>query len=169
MQSSQAGQLVKAFRNFRCYAHQSRSALWGSLLLAYQIHQNVSLAETAVERFVELKADDSGVYVLLSNKSVDAGMWEDALKAHRLMEDTELKKEAGRKLIKDAYVCYRIDLLHVHRMLGRENPENKILSMDTGKQTILGAQAKIHDCDQTSTTLLTDWLGLGSILLEAEG
>lgn len=44
-------------------------------------------------------------------------------------------------------------------MLGRENPENKILSMDTGKQTILGAQAKIHDCDQTSTTLITDWLG----------
>nr|TKR91031.1 hypothetical protein D5086_0000227490 [Populus alba] len=97
--SCQAGQLVKAFRNFRCYAHQSRSALWGSLLLAYQIHQNVSLAETAVERFVELKADDSGVYVLLSNKSVDAGMWEDALKAHRLMEDTELKKEAGRSII----------------------------------------------------------------------
>jgi len=52
-------------------------------------------------------------------------------------------------------------------MLERENPENIILSMDTGKQTILGAQAKIHDCDQTSTTLLTDWLG--SILLEAEG
>jgi hypothetical protein len=114
---------------------KARSTLWGSLLLACQIHQNVSLAETAVERFVELEADDSGVYVLLSNIYADAGMWEDALKARRLMEDRELKKEAGSsiievdcdihefvngekspvqvrttfchsELIKDAYVCY---------------------------------------------------------------
>ncbi|KAJ6917331.1 hypothetical protein NC652_019638 [Populus alba x Populus x berolinensis] len=195
MQSSQAGQLVTPLGTSDAMPIKAGSALWGSLLLAYQIHQNVSLAETAVERFVELEADDSGVYVLLSNKSVDAGMWEDALKAHRLMEDTELKKEAGRSIIevdcdihefvngekslvqvKELHFVIQslskmhiIDLLHVHRMLGRENPENKILSMDTGKQTILGAQAKIHDCDQTSTTLLTDWLGLGSILLEAEG
>ncbi|KAJ6991287.1 hypothetical protein NC653_019475 [Populus alba x Populus x berolinensis] len=82
---------------------KASSTLWGSLLLACQIHQNVSLAETAVERFVELKADDSGVYVVLSNTYVDAGMWEDALKARRLMEDTELKKEAGRSIIEDAW------------------------------------------------------------------
>ncbi|KAH8502492.1 hypothetical protein H0E87_013972 [Populus deltoides] len=78
---------------------KASSTLWGSLLLACQIHQNVSLAETAVERFVELEADDSGVYVLLSNIYADAGMWEDALKARRLMEDRELKKEAGSSII----------------------------------------------------------------------
>ncbi|KAJ6908472.1 hypothetical protein NC651_018779 [Populus alba x Populus x berolinensis] len=85
--SCQAGQLVTALGTSDAMPIKASSTLWGSLLLACQIHQNVSLGETAVERFEELKADDSGAYVLLSNKYVDAAMWEDALKAHRLMEN----------------------------------------------------------------------------------
>lgn len=64
---SQAGQLDKALGTLDAMPIKVSSTLWGSLLLACQIHQNVSLAETAVERFVELEADDSGVCVLLSN------------------------------------------------------------------------------------------------------
>ena len=96
---SQAGQLVTPLGTSDAMPIKAGSTLWGSLLLACQIHQIVSLAETAVERFVELEADDSGVNVFLSNTYVDAGMWEDALKAHRLMENRDLKKEAGRSII----------------------------------------------------------------------
>ncbi|KAL9377621.1 hypothetical protein Peur_028956 [Populus x canadensis] len=97
---SQAGQQDKALETLDAMPIKASSTLWGSLLLACQIHQNVSLAETAVERFVELKADDSGVYVLLSNIYADAGMGEDALKARRLMkDDRELKEEAGSSII----------------------------------------------------------------------
>lgn len=48
---------------------------------------------------MELKADDCGVYVLLSNIYSDAGMWEDALRVRKLIKDRKLKKEAGRSII----------------------------------------------------------------------
>lgn len=51
---SQAGQLDKALGTSDAMPIKASSTL-GSLLLACQIHQNVSLAETAVERFVELE------------------------------------------------------------------------------------------------------------------
>ncbi|CAL9754164.1 unnamed protein product [Musa acuminata subsp. burmannicoides] len=43
------------------------AVLWGSLLGACLIHGNAKLGEYMVDRLVELRPDDGGVFVLLSN------------------------------------------------------------------------------------------------------
>lgn len=48
---------------------------------------------------MELKADDCGVYVLLSNIYADAGMWEHALRIRKMMRKRKIKKETGRSVI----------------------------------------------------------------------
>ncbi|KAL5793979.1 hypothetical protein ACOSP7_002573 [Xanthoceras sorbifolium] len=87
--------------HYNCLSMPMRpnSALWGTLLLACRTHRNVALAEFVVERLVELKADNSGVYVLLSNIYADVGMWEKALQIRNLIRDRKMKKETGSSVI----------------------------------------------------------------------
>ncbi|KAJ4980647.1 hypothetical protein NE237_031484 [Protea cynaroides] len=94
-----AGQLDEAKNWIQSMPMKPNSALWGSLLAACKTHQNVLLAEVSVGRLVELKADDCGVYVILSNIYAEEGMWEDVLKVRKLMSDRGIKKEAGRSVI----------------------------------------------------------------------
>ncbi|KAA8526469.1 hypothetical protein F0562_008328 [Nyssa sinensis] len=94
-----AGRLDQALTVIESMSMQPNSALWGSLLLACRYHKNVALAEVVVKRLVELKADDSGVYVLMSNIYTDSEMWEGTLRIRRLMKERNVKKETGRSVI----------------------------------------------------------------------
>lgn len=96
---SRAGDLEQALNIVESMPMKPSSALWGTLLLACRNHQNVALAEVVVERLVELKADNCGVYVLLSNIYADAGMWEDARCIRKVMRERKMKKETGRSVI----------------------------------------------------------------------
>lgn len=94
-----AGQLDQIQNIIQSMPMKPNAALWGSLLLACRIHQNVTLAEIVVERLAELKADDSGVYVLMSNIYADVGMWEGMLRIRKLMKERKMKKDIGRSVI----------------------------------------------------------------------
>ncbi|KAJ4851263.1 hypothetical protein Tsubulata_019952 [Turnera subulata] len=94
-----AGVLDQALEILDTMPMKPSLTLWGSLLLACRIHKNVALAQVVVDRLVELKADDSGVYILLSNICADAGRWEDAIKAREQMKNRKVKKEAGKSVI----------------------------------------------------------------------
>lgn len=94
-----AGELDQAQSIIQSMPLKPNAALWGSLLLACRIHQNVNLAEIVVEKLAELKADDSGVYILMSNIYADAGMWEEMLKVRKQMKERRMKKEPGRSVI----------------------------------------------------------------------
>lgn len=94
-----AGKLEKAKMVIESMAMRPNSDLWGSLLLACRTHRNVGLAQIAVERLVELQADDSGVYVLLSNIYAEAGMWEGVGRIRGLMRERKMKKETGKSVI----------------------------------------------------------------------
>ncbi|KAK1568518.1 hypothetical protein Q3G72_025395 [Acer saccharum] len=59
-------------------------------------------AQFVLERLVELKADNSGVYVLLSNIYADVGMWNDALRIRKLIKDRNMKKETGSSAIEES-------------------------------------------------------------------
>ncbi|KAH9793002.1 hypothetical protein KPL71_004379 [Citrus sinensis] len=96
---SRAGELEQALNIVESMPMKPNLALWGTLLLACRNHQNVTLAEVVVEGLVELKADDCGVYVLLSNIYADAGMWEHALRIQKMMRKRKIKKETGRSVI----------------------------------------------------------------------
>ncbi|XP_010267818.1 PREDICTED: pentatricopeptide repeat-containing protein At3g29230-like [Nelumbo nucifera] len=77
----------------------SSASLWGSILAACRIHRRVALAEVSLQRLVELKADDCGAYVLMSNIYAEEGMWKDVWRIRKLVTDRGMKKERGSSVI----------------------------------------------------------------------
>lgn len=75
------------------------AALWGSLLLACRTYRDIMLAEVAVKKLVELKADDCGTYVLLSNIYADMGLQEESLRVWKLMKNRSMDKETGKSSV----------------------------------------------------------------------
>ncbi|XAR55420.1 hypothetical protein NMG60_11035487 [Bertholletia excelsa] len=93
-----AGQLEQAIKVMESMSMEPNSALWGSLLLACRTYKNVALAEVALQKLVELHADDCDVYVLMSNIYANAGMWEHAARMRKLMKNQNMK-DTGRSII----------------------------------------------------------------------
>ncbi|XP_072998212.1 pentatricopeptide repeat-containing protein At5g48910-like [Typha latifolia] len=73
--------------------------LWGSLLGACWIHGNAEIGEYVIHRLAELKPDDGGVYVLLSNIYAMTGRWDDARRTRVLMKSKGLEKSPGHSSI----------------------------------------------------------------------
>lgn len=94
-----AGRLHEARHVIETMPMKSTSALWGSLLAACRTHRCIDLAEVSVEQLKILGADDSGVYVLLSNIYAEEGMWDDVWRIRKLMSARGMKKEVGRSVI----------------------------------------------------------------------
>uniref|UniRef100_A0ACD5WJZ4 Uncharacterized protein n=2 Tax=Avena sativa TaxID=4498 RepID=A0ACD5WJZ4_AVESA len=94
-----AGHLDQARHTIETMPMEPTPELWGSLLAACRSHRCVELAELSVERLASLGADDSGVYVLMSNIYADEGMWEGVLRIRRLMSAEGMKKDTGRSVI----------------------------------------------------------------------
>ncbi|KAG0540696.1 hypothetical protein BDA96_03G431300 [Sorghum bicolor] len=94
-----AGRLDQARHAIETMPMEPTPELWGSLLAACRSHSCVELAELSVERLANLGADDSGVYVLLSNIYADEGMWGDVLRIRKLMSDEGMRKDIGRSVI----------------------------------------------------------------------
>lgn len=94
-----AGRLEHARHAIETMPMDATPELWGSLLAACRSHKCVELAEVAVESLADLGADDSGVYVLLSNIYADEGMWDDVLKIRKFMSAEGMKKDIGRSVI----------------------------------------------------------------------
>lgn len=69
--------------------------LWGSLLGSCRVHCNVKLAETVAEHLLELKPDNAGYYVLLSNIYATEGRWADVERVRTLMKARGLQKQPG--------------------------------------------------------------------------
>jgi pentatricopeptide repeat protein len=94
-----AGRLDQARHTIETMPVEPTPELWGSLLAACRSHRCVELAELSVERLADLGADDSGVYVLLSNIYADEGMWGDVMRIRKWMSDEGMKKDTGRSVI----------------------------------------------------------------------
>jgi pentatricopeptide repeat protein len=94
-----AGRLDQARHAIETMPMEPTPELWGSLLAACRSHSCVELAELSVEHLANLGADDSGVYVLLSNIYADEGMWGDVLRIRKLMSDEGMRKDIGRSVI----------------------------------------------------------------------
>lgn len=71
------------------------NAVWGALLGACKVHNNVELARVAAEALVKLEPESSGPYVLLYNMFVDIGRWDDANNIRMLMEGSNIRKGRG--------------------------------------------------------------------------
>ncbi|XP_065007638.1 pentatricopeptide repeat-containing protein At4g14820-like [Musa acuminata AAA Group] len=80
------------------FVRRDNAVLWGSLLSACLIHGNIKLGEYAFDRLVELRPDDGGVYVLLSNIYAARGRQDDARRT-RMLKLRGLKKILGCSFI----------------------------------------------------------------------
>ncbi|KAL3620314.1 hypothetical protein CASFOL_035226 [Castilleja foliolosa] len=69
--------------------------VWSALLGASRIHGNVDLGCWAAERLLELKPNNPGYYVLLSNMYAEAGKWNEADRIRKMMSVRNVKKSPG--------------------------------------------------------------------------
>ncbi|KAL7614899.1 hypothetical protein Lser_V15G08347 [Lactuca serriola] len=74
-------------------------AVWGALLGACKVHNDVKLARVAAEALIKLEPESSTAYVLLHNMYADIEQWDDATEIRRLMEKHNIKKAAGYSLV----------------------------------------------------------------------
>eukprot|EP01018_Ginkgo_biloba_P034533 Gb_39697 [translate_table: standard] len=71
------------------------AAVWGSLLGACTIHNNIELGESVAKRLFELDSKNAAHYVLLSNIYAAAGRWDNIEKVRRMMKHRWVEKMPG--------------------------------------------------------------------------
>ncbi|XP_020263990.1 pentatricopeptide repeat-containing protein At3g24000, mitochondrial-like [Asparagus officinalis] len=74
-------------------------SVWGALLGACRIHNNMKLGIYAAEKLFELETKDAGYYVLLSNLYAAIGRWNDVKKVRELMKSRGVQKPPGRSWV----------------------------------------------------------------------
>ncbi|GAV78396.1 Alpha-amylase domain-containing protein/PPR domain-containing protein/Alpha-amyl_C2 domain-containing protein/PPR_2 domain-containing protein, partial [Cephalotus follicularis] len=75
------------------------SAVWGALLSACCIHQEVKLGECLAKKLYLLDHQNGGLYVLMSNLYAATERWDDVAKVRRMMKDTGGDGCSGLSLI----------------------------------------------------------------------
>ncbi|KAB2622541.1 pentatricopeptide repeat-containing protein [Pyrus ussuriensis x Pyrus communis] len=90
-----AGQLDKAVELIRSMPMQPQAGVWGALLLACSLHNNVELGETAARNCFKLEPDKNGYYVLLANIYASAARWDDERRLRKVMEKKGFAKIPG--------------------------------------------------------------------------
>lgn len=70
-------------------------SVWGALLGACRIHNNIDLGEIAGERVLELEPWNSGVYMIMAEMLCDSGRKKDAEKMWLRMKEKGVKKQPG--------------------------------------------------------------------------
>ncbi|XP_047958991.1 pentatricopeptide repeat-containing protein At4g02750-like [Salvia hispanica] len=77
------------------YGLEVGASVWGALLGACRLHKNMSLAEIAGERILDIEPSNSGVYLILAEMYLANGMREKAYNMWVRMKDSGVKKQPG--------------------------------------------------------------------------
>ncbi|EMS58485.1 hypothetical protein TRIUR3_26170 [Triticum urartu] len=68
---------------------------WKSLLGSCQVYKNYGLGHRVAEQILQLKPNDVGTYVMLSNMYARANRWDGVVKVRKLMKERGVRKEPG--------------------------------------------------------------------------
>ncbi|XXG68169.1 hypothetical protein AAC387_Pa06g1319 [Persea americana] len=90
-----AGYLKEAEELIETMPIEPNAVIWGSLLGACRVYNDVNLAEKAAKHLLILEPDKDAAYVLLYNVYVSSGRWANAAEIRQMMEDRGIKKIAG--------------------------------------------------------------------------
>ncbi|XP_031267191.1 pentatricopeptide repeat-containing protein At2g04860 [Pistacia vera] len=82
-----AGFFEEAISFIKTMEIEPDSAVWGSLLSACCMHQEVKLGECLARKLYFLDYGNGGVYVLMSNLYAARGMWDDVVRVRKMMKD----------------------------------------------------------------------------------
>ncbi|KAI9089007.1 hypothetical protein K1719_029286 [Acacia pycnantha] len=94
-----AGQLQEAYNLVRNMKIDPDPVLWGTLLWACRLHNEVSLSEEIAEFLMSHNLASSGTYVILSNIYAAAGNWDGVAKVRSLMKESGVEKEPGCSVV----------------------------------------------------------------------
>ncbi|XP_023529642.1 pentatricopeptide repeat-containing protein At1g62260, mitochondrial isoform X1 [Cucurbita pepo subsp. pepo] len=89
------GQLEEAMSLINNMPCKPDKAVWGALLGACRVHNNVEMARVAAETLMKLEPESAAPYVLLYNMYADVGRWNDAAEVRTRMEKNNIQKETG--------------------------------------------------------------------------
>lgn len=92
---ARSGRLDKAWRTVKDMPMEPTAVVWVALLSACRVHSNVELAEHALNKLVEMNAENDGSYTLISNIYATAGRWKDVARIRHLMKKSGIKKRPG--------------------------------------------------------------------------
>ncbi|KAJ4973357.1 hypothetical protein NE237_006531 [Protea cynaroides] len=94
-----AGRLEEAYELIKMMPFEPNHAVWGALLGASVIHEDVKLGEVAAKQLFELEPDNTGNYVLLAKIYAAVGRWQDAENIRSMMNEMGLRKTPAHSLI----------------------------------------------------------------------
>nr|GMD54538.1 pentatricopeptide repeat-containing protein At1g62260, mitochondrial [Ipomoea batatas]GMD57342.1 pentatricopeptide repeat-containing protein At1g62260, mitochondrial [Ipomoea batatas] len=77
--------------------------VWGALLGACRVHNNLEFAQTAAEALMQLEPESSGPYILLYNMYIEAGRLDDANEIRMRRERNSVKKEPAYSMVNSIY------------------------------------------------------------------
>lgn len=98
------GQVQEALALINSMPCKPDKAIWGALLGACRMHNNVELAWIAAEKLSKLEPESSAPYILLHNMLADVEQWEDAREVRKLMAGNNIKKERASSWV-DHVTC----------------------------------------------------------------
>uniref|UniRef100_I1LHP1 Pentatricopeptide repeat-containing protein n=1 Tax=Glycine max TaxID=3847 RepID=I1LHP1_SOYBN len=93
------GRLNDAYNPIRTMPITPNHAVWGALLGACVIHENVELGEVAARWTFELEPENTGNYVLLAKLYATVGRWGDAEKIRDMVNEVGLRKLPAHSLV----------------------------------------------------------------------
>ncbi|KAG6518800.1 hypothetical protein ZIOFF_022281 [Zingiber officinale] len=70
-------------------------AIWGTLLGACKIHNNVALGERVAKEAFDSEPENDGYYILMSNMYSGDGKWKEVESLRGMMKDNRMKKTVG--------------------------------------------------------------------------
>ncbi|XP_021810383.1 pentatricopeptide repeat-containing protein At1g62260, mitochondrial [Prunus avium] len=97
------GQLEEAMGLIKSMPFEPDKAVWGALLGACRVHNNVALARVAAEALMRLEPESSAPYVLLYNMYADAELWDDAAEVRLMMDKNNIRKHAAYSLVDSSH------------------------------------------------------------------
>jgi pentatricopeptide repeat protein len=90
-----AGRLDEAYKLIINMPIQPNAGVWGALLLACRLHDNVKLGEIAAQHCIKLESETAGYYSLLSGMYATVGKWNDAKKLTSGVEGKKIIRIPG--------------------------------------------------------------------------
>ncbi|KAK6129306.1 hypothetical protein DH2020_037015 [Rehmannia glutinosa] len=94
-----ANRLEEAYELISTMPFEASSAVWGALLGACVIHENVELGEIAAKWLFELEPENSGNYVLMGNIYSAVGRFDDGEKVRQMMSNIGVVKAPANSVV----------------------------------------------------------------------
>lgn len=94
-----AGRLGEAYDLIKNMPSIPNHAIWGALLGACVIHENVEIGQIAAKRLLEIDPENTGNYVLMAKIYASVGRWKDAENVRLMMGEIGLRKAPAHSLL----------------------------------------------------------------------